>query len=260
MRAWEEEAATAAGGEGGAVLAERGRGSPTGRGARGGNRRVAGSGLPGGGRGLEPSGDPAANLRFLGVTGSEGTATDCLGGRGAERPPFPLVADSFAPCNEQPFFVLSQRRQRLGLGLLASRLHTTLASRHRVHWKRRVNRDYTRQKKKKTYRRNVGGSSRALGRRVRKGESRRGSLRKKFRGVGDSYHRKLEACRPKTNGDALQLERRGWQAIQDLSSYGKVLEIGSSPIDVGLPCNLIQEGIKMKLGRRKEAAQATSDI
>ena len=149
MSAWEEEAA-AAGGEGGAVLAGRGIGLPSRRGACGGNRRVAGSGLPGGGRGLEPSGDPAANLHFLGVTGSAGTATGCLGGRGAERPPFPLVADSFAPCNEQPFFVLSQRRQRLGFGLLASRLHTTLASRHRAHWKRRVNREYTRRKRRLT--------------------------------------------------------------------------------------------------------------
>ena len=61
------------------------------------------------------------------------------------------------------------------------------------------------------------------------------------------------------NGDALQLEGRGWQTIQDLSGYGEVLEIGSPPIDVGLLCNLIQEGIEMNLGRRKETAQATSD-
>ena len=171
MSAWEEEAA-AAGGEGGALLAGGGIGSPSGRGARGGNRRVDGSGLPGGGRGLEPSGDPAANLRFLGVTGSAGATTGCLGGRGAERPPFPFVAESFAPCNEQPFFVLSQRRQRLGFGLLASRLHATLASRHRAHWKKTSQQKKIQEEKGKTYRRDIGGSGRALSGRVGKRESR----------------------------------------------------------------------------------------
>lgn len=79
---------------------------------------MVGSGLPGGGRGLEPSGDPATNLRFLGVTGSAGTTTSCLGGRGVERPPFPLVAESFALCNEQPFFCLVTAKAAAGIWLV----------------------------------------------------------------------------------------------------------------------------------------------
>ena len=108
-------------------------GSPTGRAARGGNRREAGSGLPGGGGGLAVSGEPKANLRFNGVTDPGGTTRGCLGGGGAAAF-FPFTPESFAPCREQPFFVRSQRMQRLGLGLVASRSHATLASRHRVHY------------------------------------------------------------------------------------------------------------------------------
>lgn len=97
-------------------------------------------------------------LRFMGVTGSD-VAADADFERGADRLGLPFVPKSFAPWREQPFFVLSQRMQRLGLGLLESRSHATLASRHRVHYKKGVSKGVEKEKKREekgAYRRGVG--------------------------------------------------------------------------------------------------------
>ena len=110
---------------------------------------MAGSDLPGGGRGLEPSGEPAVYFLFIGVTGSEVAADTGFEG-GADRLGLPLIPKSFAPCKEQPFFILSQRIQRLGLGLLESRSQATLASRHQAHYKKGVNKG-VREKEKGAY-------------------------------------------------------------------------------------------------------------
>ena len=86
-------------------------------------------------------------LRFMGVTGSE-VAADTDFERGADRLGLPFVPKSFAPWREQPFFVLSQRIQQLGLGLLESRSQATLASRHRVHYKKGVSKGVEKEKKR----------------------------------------------------------------------------------------------------------------